>query len=255
MLSVMIITKNEESNIRNCLESVKWAGEIIIVDSGSTDKTVEICKEYTHHITVTNFPGFGPQKNRALANCTGHWVLSLDADETLSPDLQKEIQAIVEANLDQDAYTIRRISSYCGKVIKWGDWRNDLSTRLFKRSKGKFSEDLVHEKLIIDGLTSTLKAPLFHNAFANYEQVLHKMNFYSTLGAKTKLKQGKKGGLIRALIHAGWTFARGFGLRFGFLDGFHGFMLAVSNAEGTYYKYLKLGLMTPQKTQPTKPVS
>ncbi len=247
MLSVIIITKNEEANIRNCLESVKWADEIIVVDSGSTDKTVEICKEYTDQITVTNFPGFGAQKNRALAIAKGDWVLSMDADEVLSPELQKEIQTVVTANLDQDAYNIRRNSSYCGKVIKWGDWRNEKSTRLFKRSKGKFSDDLVHEKLIFDGLTADLKAPMLHNAFTNFEQVLHKMNFYSTLGAKVKLKEGKKGGLIRALIHAGWTFGRGFGLRFGFLDGFHGFMLALSNAEGTYYKYIKLGLLTPPK--------
>ena len=252
MLSVIVITKNEETNIKKCLETVKWADEIIVLDSGSTDNTVEIAKEYTNKVFVTDFPGFGRQKNRALEKATGTWVLSLDADEVLSPELQKEIKEVVRKNLDQDAYKIPRLSSYCGKVIKYGDWRKEKSIRLFRRDKGKFSEDLVHEHIAIDGLVNELKSPMYHKAFTSFEQVLNKMNMYSTLGAKQKFKEGKKGGLIRALIHGGWTFMRCFGLRFGFLDGYHGFMLAVSNAEGTYYKYLKLGMLYPPKAGPIK---
>lgn len=240
MLSIIIISKNAAKHIQRCLESVKWADEIIVLDSGSTDNTVDICKQYTDQVFTTDWPGFGPQKNRALAKATGEWVLSLDADEALSPELQQEIQKVIKQSKTMDAYTLQRTSKYCGKTIRFGDWRNDRVLRLFKHSQAKFSDAAVHESLQVKGRIGKLTQPLLHDAFDNLEQVLNKVNHYSTLGAQQKQQQGQRGGLLKAITHAGWTFFRGYVLRLGFLDGKAGFMLAISNAEGCYYRYLKL---------------
>jgi len=149
-LSVILITKNEAELVGQCLESVKWADEIIVVDSGSTDATVEICKRYTDRVTVTDWPGFGPQKNRALAMATGDWVLSIDADEEVTPALRDSIQlALLQAG-NYDAYELSRFSSYCGRFIRHGGWWPDPVLRLFRRDQGKFSDHRVHERVLVD---------------------------------------------------------------------------------------------------------
>ena len=238
-ISAIIITKNEETNIRGCLESLTWVDEIIVVDSGSTDGTVAICKEFTEQVHVLDWPGFGPQKNRALAFSSKEWVLSIDADERVSSQLREEIRSTI-ASTDNVAFSIPRLSSYCGKFINHSGWRPDYVTRLFRRGKGRFSDDMVHERVITDGKTCKLSADLIHYSFRDLEQVLATVNRYSTLGAGQKYNAGEHSGLSRAVLHGLGAFITTYFLKAGFLDGRHGLMLAISNAEGAYYKYLKL---------------
>jgi glycosyltransferase involved in cell wall biosynthesis len=249
-ISVIVITKDEEANIERCLSSVSWADEIVVVDSQSSDRTVEIARAYgARVIETTNWPGFGPQKNRALAQAGGEWVLSLDADESVTLELREEIMAIVSGGAEFDAYAIPRLSSYCGQFMRHGGWWPDYVTRLFRRGKARFSDDLVHEKLIVGGRTGRLKNHLVHFAFEDFEEVLRKMDQYSTASARMLYARGRTGSLSKAVFHAFWTFFRTYVLRAGFLDGSHGFMLAVSNAEGTYYRYAKLRLLAQAEAE------
>jgi len=239
MLSVIIITKNEALHIGRCLESVSWADEIIVLDSGSADNTVEICKRYTDKVFVTDWPGFGIQKQRALEHAQGDWVFSIDADEVVSAELKAEIQAaMVESSFH--GYEIPRLSSYCGKQMRHGGWYPDYVLRLFKRETGCFTDNVVHERIVIVGDVAKLTVPLLHDAFINLEEVLHKVNSYSSLGANMLYQKNVSSSLAKAIFKALWTFIRTYILKAGFLDGRQGLMLAISNAEGTYYKYVKL---------------
>jgi glycosyltransferase involved in cell wall biosynthesis len=246
-ISVTVITKNEVAIIRTCLESVVWADEIIVVDSGSTDGTVEICREYTDKIILTDWHGFGPQKNRALAMATKDWVLSLDADERVTPELREEMQAAMADPEGNAAFSMPRRSNYCGRPMRHSGWWPDYVTRLFRRGQASFSDDLVHERLIVGGPVGRLREPLLHEAFGDLEEVLDTMNRYSTAGARMMHDHRRQAGLSTALLHGLWSFLSTYFFRAGFLDGREGLMLAISNAEGTYYKYLKLMLMLEKK--------
>lgn len=241
-LSVIIITKNEALNIRECLESVKWADEIIVVDSGSTDATIDICHEFSPHVYIHDWPGFGVQKNRALNYATQDWVLSLDADERVTPELRKEIEAAIHGGKAQ-GYKIPRLSSFCGRYMHHSGWYPDYVTRLFIRRSGRFTNDLVHERVVIDGVVGRLKNNLLHESFRDVEQLLAKMNHYSSAGAEMLGQKGRDATLFQAIFHGLWGFIRSYFLRAGFLDGAEGFMLAVSTAEGTYYRYAKRWMM------------
>ena len=235
-LSVIIITKNEALNIRECLESVKWADEIVVVDSGSTDDTVSICREFTPHVYIYGWPGFGIQKNRALGYATQEWILSLDADERVTPELRSEIE-ITMLEGSKPGYEIPRLSSFCGRYMQHSGWHPDYVTRLFLRNYGRFSNDLVHERVIIDGIVARLQHNLLHESFRDLDQLLSKMNHYSTAGAVMLGNKGREATLTQAITHGLWAFVRSYFLRAGLLDGREGFMLAVSTAEGTYYRY------------------
>jgi glycosyltransferase involved in cell wall biosynthesis len=231
-LSVIIVTKNEAHNIEECLKSISFADEIVVFDSGSTDNTVEICKRYTHKVTVTpDWPGDGPQKNRALAQVSNDWILCLDADERVTPALAQEIQAIV-ANTAHAAFDIPYQSTYCGK--------GESHIRLFNRRFATITSDIVHCHVKTKGSVGKLHASIMHHPFHHLGALLHKMNDYSTQSAKTLLAKGKKASLMTAISHGLWSFFRGYLLRLGCLDGREGFLLAISNAQGTYYRYLKL---------------
>ena len=238
-LSVIIITKNEALHIHDCLASVTFADEIIVVDAHSADNTVTLCHSFTNKVFVTeDWPGFGPQKNRALDYAQGEWILSLDADERVSPTLQQEIQQAIQTDL-YTAFSIPRRSSYCGRWMQCG--YPDRVIRLFKKDCARLSSHILHEKVeVFQGCVGTLKTPLLHYSFSSLEEVLEKVNSYSSIGAHMLAVQGKKSGLRKALLHGLWTFFRTYFLKRGFLDGREGFMLAVSNAEGVYYRYLKL---------------
>jgi glycosyltransferase involved in cell wall biosynthesis len=241
--SVIVITKNEEASIRRCLESVRWADEIIVLDSGSTDDTVSICREYTAHVYRTDWPGFGPQKNRALERATGDWVLSLDADEWMTPASRDEIARTLAQPQEVAAFRLPRLSSFCGRFMRHSGWWPDHVVRLFRRGAARFTDDAVHERVIVDGKTGTLREPIMHETFVDLDELLAKMNNYSTLSAHDMHRNGKRSGLPMAVARAGWAFVRTYFLRGGFLDGREGFMLAVATAEGTYYRYVKLLLM------------
>ena len=246
-LAVTVITKNESKQIRNCLESVKWVDEIIILDSGSTDDTVAICREYTDKVFATDWPGFGIQKNRAIQKTACDWILSIDADESVSEELRREIEEAIRQPGNRVAYQIPRRSSYCGRFMRHGGWWPDYVTRLFRQGVARFSDDLVHERLMVQGATARLTNPLMHEAFSDLEEVLETANAYSSAGARLMHQQHKKASLLEAVLHGLWSFFHTYVVRAGFLEGKEGFMLAVSNGEGTYYKYLKLMLMGERK--------
>ncbi|MDR3416872.1 MAG: glycosyltransferase family 2 protein [Nevskia sp.] len=238
-LSVILITCNESANIADCLESVKWADQIVVVDSGSRDDTVAICERYGAQVEVTDWPGYGPQKNRALARATGDWVLSIDADERVTPESRAEIERVLAAP-DADAYELPRLSSYLGRPMRHGGWWPDHVTRLFRRGAARFSDVRVHEALLVQGRTGRLQHHLVHHPFRRLDQVIGKMDAYSSAAAATMAERGRSAGLGSAVLHGLFAFLRTYILRAGFLDGRLGFVLAVSNAEGAYYKYLKL---------------
>ncbi len=246
-LSVTLITRNEGENIAACLQSVAFADEWVVVDSGSTDRTREIAEAFGARVVVTDdWPGFGVQKNRALALARGRWVLSLDADERVSDALAEQIKAVVSGSTavpPADGYELSRLSRFCGQWIRHGDWYPDRVLRLFRRERGRFSDDLVHERLQLDGNRARLRGDLLHETMPTLDDALDKMNRYSSGRARDKVRAGRRGGLASALGHGLWAFVRSYLLRRGFLDGRLGFVLAVYVAEGTYYRYLKMGLL------------
>ncbi len=244
-LSVIIITKNEAQHIQGCLDSVKFANEWIIVDSGSTDGTQDLARAFGASVIETpDWPGFGPQKNRALDAATGDWVLSIDADERIPDTLREEIMAAIAANV-HSAYAIPRLSSYCGYFIHHSGWYPDYIVRLFRRDAGRFSADLVHESVKLSNEDcGRLKAHMLHYSYADDETYLRKLQQYSTLGAQQAFAKGKRAGLGSAILHGCTSFLRSFIFRRGFLDGKAGLMVALSSAESTYHKYFKLMLLT-----------
>ena len=242
-LSVIIICKNEEEMLEDCLKSVLWADEIIIVDSGSNDQTLNIARKYTDKVyTHTDWQGFGIQKNIALSYASKSWVLSIDADERVPQALQEEIINILQSPANT-VFEIPRRSWFLGKEIHHSGWSPDYVARLFRRNQAKFSNDLVHERLLFDHAASRCKQSLIHYSFSNLDQVIHKMNFYSTAGAENKFNAHKKGGLGKALLHGFSSFFKTYIIKLGLLDGREGFILALANAQGSYYRYLKLYYM------------
>lgn len=243
-LSVSIIVKNGEPLIRRCVESVTWADEIIVVDSSSTDNTREICRELGAQVTQTaDFPGYGLQKNRALDRATGDWVLALDHDEWVTPELRMEIEASMTIASTAAAYAIPRLSNFCGRDMRHSGWWPDPVVRLVRKGKGRFAEDHMHDRMVVDGTIGRLKNPLRHDPMPTLEHVINKINSYSSAGAKFNFQHGKRASLGQAIFHGWWAFMRTYFLHAGFLDGREGFMLSVSNAEGTYYRYIKLMLL------------
>ena len=239
-LSVAIIACNEAHRIARCLKSVSFADQIVVLDSGSTDDTVAIARGLGADVEVTpDWPGFGPQKNRALARCRYRWVLSIDADEQVSDALAAEILRVLRgapAEATVAGYWLRRSSRYCGQVIRHGLWGNDRVLRLFERQRGRFTDARVHESLVCDGETRVLEGILVHDSVDPPEDARSKARRYAFLGAEALRARGR-GGALQGGVHAGWSFVRGYLLRAGFLDGRFGLTLARLNAAGTFWKY------------------
>ena len=239
-LGVAIITKNAAARLAECLRAIAFADEIVIVDGGSTDATVEIA--HTHGARViqqTDWPGFGPQKNRALDALATTWVLSIDADEIVTPELAASIAAAIAAPRT-DVFAVDRLSAFCGHWVRHSGWYPDWIPRLFKRGAARFSDDLVHERLVFDAPVERLSGKLMHYSYENVETVLRKLDSYSTAGAQQRHATGQRGSFGKALARGAWAFVRTYVLRRGFLDGRAGFMIAMFNAETVYYRFLKL---------------
>jgi len=252
-LSVILITRNEAAHVAGCLASVAFADEWIVVDAGSTDATCDIARGCGATVVSTpDWPGFGAQKNRALALARGKWVLSIDADERVTPELAASVRRVVAAHDAGPAmgYEMSRLSSFCGQWMRHGDWYPDRVLRLFRREAGRFSNDLVHERLIVDGPVGRLVGELRHDSMPTLDSALDKMNRYSSGRAIDKVAAGQSGGLGMAVSHALWAFVRCYFLKRGLLDGRLGFVLAVYVAEGTYYRYLKMGLLARPPRRP-----
>ncbi len=240
-LSAIIITKNEEAHIGACLDSVAFCDERIVVDDASSDRTVEIATARGARVISHPFAGFGPQKNVALAHATGDWVLSIDADERVGDALAREIREAV-ARGTSEGYEIPRRSSFCGREMRHSGWFPDYVLRLFRRGDAVFSSDLVHERIVCRGTIARLSQPLTHTPVLRLEDALSRMDRYSTAGAATLVGSKRRISFSTGIAHGLWTFFRTFVLRLGFLDGREGFLLAVANAEGTYYRYMKAWL-------------
>lgn len=240
-LSAIVITKDEAAKIGACLDSLAFCDERIVVDGGSTDETVDIARAKGARVEHHDWEGFGPQKNYALSLATGDWVLSIDADETVSPALAAEIARAV-ASPATDAYEFPRLSMFCGRAMYHSAWYPDYVLRLFRRGTARFTDDSVHERVVPQGPVARLTAHLDHMPVERIEQALARMDRYSTLAAEAMVKKGQRVWFLSGIFHGYWAFIRLYFLRLGFLDGKQGFLLAVATAEGSYYKYMKAWL-------------
>lgn len=244
-LSAIVTTMNNEHTISRCIESLRFADEIVVVDSGSTDRTREICSDLGAVVYErTDWRGHGPQKNRARELAKAPWVLSIDSDEWVTPELRAEVEAAMADPNAKAAYAMPRRSSFCGRFMRHSGWWPDYVTRLFRHDKARFSDDEgPHDRLIVDGRVGRLRHPIMHEAIVDLDQMLTKMNGYSKAIAHMKLREGQRATLAKAIFHGAWMFFRTYVLRLGFLDGREGFILAVANAEGSYYRYVKLMML------------
>ena len=237
-LSAIVITKNEAGNIADCLATLSFCDERIVVDAGSTDDTIAIAEKLGARVAIREWTGFGAQKNFALSLTEGDWVLSIDADERVTSELAEEIRTAIQ-NTSIDGYELPRQSSFCGRPMRHSGWFPDHVLRLFRRSRARFTDDLVHERAVCDGPIARLRGALIHHPVLRLEDALSRMDRYSTAGAEMLLASGRRVSFVSGISHALWAFLRTYIVKAGFLDGREGFLLAVANAEGTYYRYMK----------------
>ncbi len=238
-LSVTIIAWNEEERLRACLESVSWADEIVVVDAESSDKTVQLAREFTDRVWVRPWPGFAVQKNFALEQATGDWVLSLDADERVTPELGDRIKAIVRDDGPADGYLIPRRNLFWGAWVRHGGLYPDYQLRLFRRGAGRFVEDAVHESVRVTGRVETLAEALLHQSYRDLEDFVRRSNRYSTLAAQDWLRRGRRVGVPGLIMKPLGRFFSMYIIRRGFLDGWRGLLLAVLYAEYVFLRMAK----------------
>jgi glycosyltransferase involved in cell wall biosynthesis len=239
-LSAIIITKNEAANIAACLGGLAFCDERIVVDAGSADDTTRIASDAGARVVSHEWAGFGAQKNFALSLAEGEWVLSIDADERVSAALAAQISSAIRSG-DADGYEVPRLSTFLGRTMHHSGWYPDRVLRLFRRGTARFSDDLVHERVICDGRIGRLTAALDHHPVARLEDAIARLDRYSTAGAQM-LASRRRVSFASGITHGLWSFLRAYIWRLGFLDGREGFLLAVANAEGTYYRYMKAWL-------------
>ena len=241
-ISIYIIAYNEAEKIRDCINSVLWADEIIVADSNSTDGTSEIAEELGTKVVHIKFNGYGKLRNQAISHCTGDWIFSLDSDERCTVEVRDEILALIE-NAPLDIYKVPRKNYFMGKWIKHSGWYpNFRQPQLFRNGKMTYDLKPVHEGYIShsDKKIGTIKNIIWQFPFKNTEEVIHKANRYSTLGVAKLEDKGETGSVFKALIHGFWSFIKHYIFKLGFLDGGAGFVIAFGNFEGTFYRYIKL---------------
>ena len=238
-ISAAIITKNEERNIGRCLESLGWVDEIVVVDSGSTDRTLEICEKRGCKVIKSEWLGFGPTKQLAVDSVSNDWVLSIDADEEVTPELAREIQETLAEEEIRAGYKIRRPSMYLGKWIRHSGWGKQYKPRLFDRKKGRFTDTVVHETVRIEGEVGRLRHPLKHYTYPDLATVKSKMESYAEWGVQSLEEKGVRPSRLNAYTHSAWTFFRTYVICAGFLDGRIGLILAKNRAYTVYLKYIR----------------
>lgn len=246
-LSVTVITHNEEANIVPCLESASWAAEIVVLDSHSTDRTVELARQITHRVLSVDWQGFGKTKNQAVAAARHPWVFVLDADERITPALRREIEKILAADGPADGYRVPRRNHFCGRFIKYLGWYPDYSIRLFRKDKGRFNEREVHESVEVDGKVGTLEHPMLHYTYTSSSDFVVRMDRYSTLAAQELLKRGKKPLPGELVWRPFFTFLKLYLLQRGFLEGRDGYTLAFLYSTYNFLKYYKLRELRQQQ--------
>jgi glycosyltransferase involved in cell wall biosynthesis len=240
-LTVIVITLNEERNIAECLDTVRWADQIIVVDSGSTDRTVELAGRVTSHILPVSWRGYGAARNAGLDRSECDWILWLDADERVPPELAAEIRGILAADPAGVAgYQLARRAYFCGKWIRHCGWYPSRVTRLFRRGRGRFSETNVHEQLVLNGGVRVLQNDLLHFTDPDLEHYFAKFNTYTSLAAQDMRAAGRKFRLADVILRPAFQFFKMYVVRLGFLDGLHGFILCVASSAYVFTKYAKL---------------
>ena len=238
-LSVAVITLNEEERLADCLASVAFADEIVVVDSGSSDRTVAIAEAHGARVITQAWLGFGRQKQFAIDQCRHQWVLVLDADERIPPATAQEITAVLRQPAHV-AYSLPRQNFFCGRWLKHAGWWPDRVVRLFDRTQARMSDRLVHEGLVVDGPVGQLQGVIVHQANRDIAHTLAKINDYSSAGAAELAKSGRKGSPWQAAARSAWAFVHNYLLRRGFLDGKEGFVQAVCDAVNVFFKHAKL---------------
>jgi glycosyltransferase involved in cell wall biosynthesis len=249
-LSVAIITLNEEANLSRTLASVQFADEIVVVDSGSTDRTAEIATSFKARLFAEPWRGFAAQKNFAIERCTGTWILSLDADEALSPELQTEIRALLSGTPSADAYLLRRRNIFLGRWVRYGGYYPDAKLRLFRRHSAnfappaRFTDRAVHETVAVEGTLETLRNDIIHHTYPTIENYIEHLNHYSTLGTQTVIDRGRTSRstiafVLNILVFPYLIFLRGYILRLGFLDGREGLLLHLYHSIYASWTYAK----------------
>lgn len=239
-LSVIVITKNEAHNIQACLESVQWADEIIVVDAESKDETVLLAQKFTQKIFIKPWLGFAAAKQFAIEHTTHNWILWLDADERVLPELAEEINMVLSKNPSQAAFSVARRAYFLGRWIKHSGWYPGRVPRLFHKQRAKFNSAAVHEGLEINGETGMLQHDLLHFTDPNIFHYFAKYNRYTTLAADELFAKGKCAHISDLLFRPVWQFTRMYFLRLGFLDGIQGLLLALFSSSYVFTKYAKL---------------
>ena len=240
MISVVVITRNEEHNLPRCLSSVTWADEIVVVDSGSTDRTCDVAESYRARVVSAPWRGFGPAKQTGVDTATGDWILSIDADEEVTEELAREIRTVIGKEDGCDGYYIPRLTNFLGRWIYHCGWYPDPVLRLFRKSRGRFDGAMVHEKVVIDGESGRLKGELRHYSYPDLESYFDKFNRYTTMGAEKAHREGKAAGWSDIVIRPPVSFVKHYVTKQGFRDGLEGFVLSVLSSLAVLVKYAKL---------------
>jgi glycosyltransferase involved in cell wall biosynthesis len=243
LLSAVIITKNEEANIRRCLESVKFADEIIVVDSNSTDKTTAIASEFGAKVFTREWQGFGPAKQEGVNQARGEWILSIDADEIIPVELAAEITSKISSNNGFSGYYLNRKTRFLGRWMLHSGWYPDYVLRLFQKKYGKFNTAVIHESVETSGKTDYLKNDLLHYSHPDLESYLEKFNRYTTVGAQEAYKSGKRAGWSEIIFKPQAAFLKHYITGQGFRDGLEGLILSILSSMAVLVKYAKLYVM------------
>lgn len=237
-ISAIVTTFNEEVNIADCIESLLWCDEILVVDSFSTDRTPEIARSYDKvHFTQRTYYGSASQKNWAMDQIENDWILIFDADERCTPKLQKEIERLLARDPDHDAYTIKRRVYFLGKLIRFSGWQHDRVVRLVRRGSARYPNRRVHADMSTDGPAPVLRHPMDHFMAESLEEYLRRINKYSVWGAAQNWKEGRRSGFKEVFGRSVWRFFRTYVLQGGILDGMHGLVFCMVQAFGTYQKW------------------
>lgn len=240
-LSVLVITLNEEKRLAACLESVRFADEIIVVDSGSTDRTVEIARSFTERVFHQEWLGMNGQKAFALSRASGEWILNLDADEVASPELQQEVQEVISrSRVEEAGFLIPRLTWYQGRWIRHSGWYPDRKLRLFRRGRGRWAGIDPHDAVEVDGPVGRLRGEIWHWTYEDLAHQVSALSGYAAAAARSKREQGERFYWFRLLLHPPGAFFRTYILQQGFRDGLPGFLIAAMNSYYTFLKYARL---------------
>jgi glycosyltransferase involved in cell wall biosynthesis len=240
-LTVLIPAGNEEGNIRGCIESVSWADDLFVVlDERSCDGTEAIAREFTDHIVRHEYVNSATQKNWAIPQCTTDWVMVVDADERVSPELRARIQGILADGTECDGFYIKRMTIFFGRLIRHGGWHKDYLVRLWRHGKGRYEDLEVHADVIVDGKVGTIEEHLLHDTYRSFSHYLEKFDRYTTWSANDLHKAGKRATWVNLTLRPLWRLVRMYILRCGFLDGTHGLINAITTTFYVFMKYAKL---------------